>query len=134
MKRRCDTQQRVWVVVGLTSLVVLLGCTGIPEGDGGASADAGTASDASASVTCESPLQDCTFGLFFASCGTTAAPVLACSESAGRCKWFTGGCPAGYRASDCPVDNVCCHTKADGLWPVDAPGAFSSMAGGGLAK
>ena len=112
-------------VLALTTSVVLFGCT---SGDGGASPDAGAAPDASAGVACDVPIADCAFGLFFGSCGTSAAPILACSETSGRCKWFTGGCPVGYRASDCAIGDFCCHATPDGAWPFDATGSFSSMA------
>jgi hypothetical protein len=64
-------------------------------------------------------LEQCERGLFFAECPGSAAPVLACQENHGRCRWFSGGVPADHRASDCPPDDICCHATADGQWPFD---------------
>jgi len=105
---------------------VRLDAFGRTDGSSGSSGDA--SGDAPTGGACSVPFGSCQFGLFHASCAPAGGPVFACNELTGRCSWFTGGCPTGHRASDCPDDNVCCHTTADGLWPFDGWAPSSSMA------
>lgn len=56
-------------------------------------------------------LGDCFVGEFFAECGGTGTPTFACTGS--DCRWFVDGCvAAGYDASSCAADNVCCLDNA----------------------
>ena len=82
-----------------------------------------------APLACDQVSRECEFGLYEGSCGADSGtdPVLACSESSGRCLWFTGGCPEGYRASRCPTTNVCCESTGEGAWP------FEVWMGAGMA-
>lgn len=60
------------------------------------------------------PLEECSHGLYWADCGGGGVPVLGCDESTGACRWFRGGVSArGYAVSDCPAEEVCCHSG----WP-----------------
>ena len=54
-------------------------------------------------------LDSCERGLNWVDCdGTEAEPRFGCNESS--CAWFAGGCvPEGYRASECPADDLCCE-------------------------
>src|SRR5262245_54408039 len=64
-------------------------------------------------------LADCFAGNFFADCGGDGEPRLACSDTEG-CMWFSGGCvAAGFEASSCPADDICCHDD----WPYPDPGS-----------
>ncbi|HKA87622.1 MAG TPA: hypothetical protein VKE22_08150 [Haliangiales bacterium] len=76
-------------------------------------------------------LSDCFVGEFFAECPGDARPaVLACDDA--ECLWFPRGTPAaGFTASTCPADSICCH----GNWPFDpvAPSPlYSKLYGLGL--
>lgn len=63
-------------------------------------------------------LEDCALGVYHADCGGDLAPVFACGETTGACRWFTGGCvAAGHVVSDCPIEDRCCHESEDGPWP-----------------
>jgi hypothetical protein len=54
---------------------------------------------------------DCFSGRNFADCGGTGAPLFGCSDT--DCRWFVAGCvAAGYVASSCPADDLCCHDNA----------------------
>jgi hypothetical protein len=69
-------------------------------------------------ATCDAPIGECSFGLYFGSCPGDSGPVLACVGGfTGGCLWFTGGCPVGYVPSDCPADDICCHATSAGPWP-----------------
>jgi hypothetical protein len=74
-------------------------------------------------------LEDCALGVYHADCGGDGEPAFACDEVTGACRWFTGGCVAsGHRVSDCPIEDRCCHTSADGPWAFEdgwMPAAFS---------
>jgi hypothetical protein len=60
-------------------------------------------------------LSACSVHHRFADCGGAGEPRLGCSETQG-CLWFSEGCvAAGFTASDCPADNICCHSN----WPYD---------------
>jgi hypothetical protein len=87
--------------VALLPLVVLAGCgqpSSCPEG--------------------HSPIVgECRQGLTWIDCGGEGPPRFACGE-AGGCVWLTTSCvPEGYRATDCPETDPCCHRDADGSWP-----------------
>jgi hypothetical protein len=61
-----------------------------------------------------SSLASCFVGDFFADCGGSGAPVLACRDDVSDCRWFTGGVIAsGYDASTCSSTNICCVDR----WP-----------------
>jgi hypothetical protein len=63
-------------------------------------------------------LASCFRGLYWADCGGSGDPALACSELDGSCLWFTHGCVASaYRPIGCPVENVCCESSSAGPWP-----------------
>jgi hypothetical protein len=84
--------------------------------------------DDPAALVCSYPAEDCSTGLFFGVCPGTAEPVFACNETGGHCRWFTGGCPIGHRASDCTSDDICCHDSPSGPWPFDDWTPASDMA------
>lgn len=90
-------------------LLFISGCSG--GGDEGLNECAG---DRPAAAT------ECFKGYFFAECGGTGSARLACSDSDG-CYWFASDCaPVGFVASDCPVDDICCHAG----WPFADTQAF----------
>lgn len=94
--------------------VFVLGCVE-PSSQGD---DSGV--DDSVDVHCTIPTDQChRLGLYFGTCGGEEPPVLACDEQ-GRCAWYAGGCPLGFRASSCTASDVCCHDTADGRWPFRA--------------
>jgi hypothetical protein len=67
-------------------------------------------------------IADCYVGEFFADCGGSGPPRLACNDQ--QCLWFAADCgPAGFEASDCPADDICCH---DG-WPFPAAGYSTAL-------
>jgi hypothetical protein len=98
----------------------LAGCEG-EEVDADASDTADRfdeAPDASGCAVTPGSLDECFVGDFFAECGPSGAPGLACSPSGragGRgCFWFSGPCvPPGFSLSACSEQNLCC---AQG-WP-----------------
>src|SRR4051812_34211252 len=62
-------------------------------------------------------LGECTQGLTWVECPGDGPPRFACGQ-AGGCVWFTTSCvPEGYRATDCPATDPCCHRDAAGSWP-----------------
>lgn len=95
----CNTMLKI------EAFVVVITLVGSCSGDGGALQDCPGERPTS--------LSSCFRGDFFADCGGNGDPKLACREGDG-CLWFTADCaPTGYLASDCPVDDVCCHSG----WP-----------------
>ncbi len=108
---------RAFSVTFLLGVAVASGCAKAPAAlEGGV--------DGSSMMACEGPrpgsIDDCQHGLYFADCGGTGGPVLACVETTGRCAWYRTAClPSGVRSIDCPPENVCCHSTADGLWPYE---------------
>ena len=80
--------------------------------------------DAAARITCPGerpPIESCFQGVFFAECGGDGEPLLGCTED--DCRWFADGCvAAGYEASNCPADDICCHDD----WPFEDDGFYPS--------
>jgi hypothetical protein len=71
------------------------------------------------------PFDECRLGFFFADCGGSGPPVLACSF-ANDCRWFVHGCVAeGYETSSCSPERACCipnkRRGEAGLWPFFEP-------------
>lgn len=97
--------------------------------DGGMSSTSSDASmDASRVEHCGASapesILDCQRAQFWADCGGSGGPTLACMN--GDCVWFSTGCVAPpYVATDCSASDVCCDASADGPWPyVDGREAF----------
>jgi hypothetical protein len=109
-------------------ITFLLGCSAPSHADAGSDssvtrrdtgliADSGSADATSIETACAARPEDCEqLGLFFGACDGPRDPVMACNDQ-GRCFWYTGGCPVGMQASDCPPDDICCHETPDGRWP-----------------
>jgi len=69
--------------------------------------------------SCAPTLDECTTGAFWADCGGSGAPRLACAGAS--CSWFTTSClPAGYTASDCAADAICSGDEQDNTSLPDA--------------
>lgn len=106
----------------------------------GCSSDAPTETD----LGCEGPgpaIEDCARGYFFAECGGTGEPKLACADrgdARDECYWFSGGCVArGFSPTTCPADDVCCHDASSGDrgWPYPEskfPGVYERLYAFGL--
>lgn len=64
-----------------------------------------------------SALASCVVGEFFADCGGTSEPILACALGGNSvdCRWFVGGAPPSpYVATGC-TESDCC---VNGEWPI----------------
>ena len=121
-----STSRAVLAVILISSSATLAACAcGTIHGESDGGTDAGGLDAGAQDISCQVPAEDCLHGLFFGVCGDGDVPLLACNRSNGRCRWFRGGCPVGWRASDCPIDQVCCHETPDGLWPFDPSTSFS---------
>ncbi len=67
------------------------------------------------------PIDECRIGFFFADCGGSGPPVLACRLT-NECRWFQHRCVAEeYEPSSCSPSRTCCIPNArrgpEGLWP-----------------
>jgi hypothetical protein len=67
------------------------------------------------------PIHECRIGFFFADCGGSGPPVLACRFT-NECRWFLHACVSEeYEPSSCSPDRTCCIPNArrgpGGLWP-----------------
>jgi len=78
-------------------------------------------------------IADCYSGLFFAECGGDDTQRFACRTDDSTCKWFQGCVAAGYVASNCPSQDLCCIYQ----WPFkdefDEGVLFSALHGYGTA-
>ena len=65
------------------------------------------------------PITECRYGRYHAECGGSGDRVAGCDLETGECRWFLGGVvAAGYVASSCPADGVCCvPVPGGGGWP-----------------
>jgi hypothetical protein len=84
---------------GLLLLLVATGCSGSDSLQQEESCDGATAPALDACPV---------VGPFFASCGGSGPPRLACKDT--DCMWFTTSCVAkGFVASECLATNICCQ-------------------------
>lgn len=118
-------------VTALTALLTLAACAADHQVDAGMADDAAIALDAGTDASlCTTPIRDCRLGLFFGTCDDgPATPTLACNEVTGACRWFSSSaCPEGWRRSDCPAEEACCHATPTGRWPFSDEVPRSDMA------